>query len=68
MTTAAPTKLAYARREAAAACGVSVDVIDKAIKAGDLRAVRPTIGGRKLATILIRHTELERWLAEGGGA
>ena len=68
MTTAAPTKLAYTRREAAAACGVSFDVIDKAIKAGDLRAVRPTIGGRKLATILIRHTELERWLAEGGGA
>lgn len=68
MTTAAPTKLAYTRREAAAACGVSVDVIDKAIKAGDLRAVRPTINGRKLATILIRHTELERWLAEGGGS
>ncbi|MBP7988835.1 helix-turn-helix domain-containing protein [Candidatus Neomicrothrix sp.] len=68
MTTAAPTKLAYTRREAAAACGVSVDVIDKAIKAGDLRAVRPTIDGRKLATILIRHTELERWLAEGGGS
>ena len=68
MTTAAPTKLAYTRREAAAACGVSVDVIDKAIKAGDMRAVRPTIDGRKLATILIRHTELERWLAEGGGS
>lgn len=68
MTTAAPTKLAYTRREAAAACGVSVDVIDKAIKAGDLRAVRPTIDGRKLATILIRQTELERWLAEGGGS
>lgn len=68
MTTTAPTKLAYTRREAAEACGVSVDVIDKAIKAGDLRAVRPTIDGRKLATILIRHTELERWLADGGGS
>ena len=67
MTTIAP-RLAYNRRDAAAQVGVSVDVIDKAIKAGDLRAVRPTIDGRKLATILIRHTELERWLAEGGGS
>ena len=66
--TTTTAKLAYTRREAAESCGVSVDVIDKAIKAGDMRAVRPTIDGRKLATILIRHIELERWLAEGGGS
>ena len=67
MTTIAP-RLAYNRRDAAAQLGVSVDVIDKAIKAGNLRAVRPKVGDRKLATILIMHTELERWLAEGGGS
>ena len=67
MTTAA-AKLAYTRREAAEACGVSVDVIDKAIKAANLRVVRPKIGDRKLSTILIVHAELERWLADGGGA
>ena len=67
-TTATPHKLAYSRREAADACGLSVDVIDKAIKAGNLRAVRPKVGDRKLATILIMHAELERWLADGGGS
>ena len=67
MTTIAP-RLAYNRRDAAAQLGVSVDVIDKAIKAGNLRAVRPKVGDRKLATTLIMHTELERWLAEGGGS
>lgn len=56
-------QIAYSRRQAAETTGLSVDVIDRAIKAGDLRAVRPTVDGRKLATVLILHTELERWLA-----
>ena len=47
MTTTA-AKLAYTRREAAEACGVSVDVIDKAIKAANLRVVRPKIDQRIL--------------------
>ena len=67
MTTIAQ-RIAHNRRQAAEVSGLSVDVIDKAIKAGNLRAVRPKVGDRKLATILIMHTELERWLAEGGGS
>lgn len=59
-------KLAYSRAEAADAVGVSKDTIDDAIRAGDLRAVRPTIEGRKIRTILIAHDELARWI--GGKA
>ena len=64
----ATTRIAHNRRQAAEATGVSLDVIDKAIKAGNLRAVRPKVGDRKLSTVLILHTELERWLTDGGGS
>lgn len=55
-------KLAYTRKEAADATGLSPDTIDDAINAGDLVATRPTINGRQIRTVLITHDELARWI------
>ena len=72
MTTIAP-RLAYNRRDAAAQLGVSQDVIDKAIKGGDLPSFRLTVTDpktgkpRKLSTVMVTHEALARWVAESGG-
>lgn len=50
------TKLAYTRTEAAEATGLSPDTIDDAIRAGDLRATRPVINGRRIRTSSSKET------------
>lgn len=49
-------------KDAAEATGLSVDVIKRAIKAGDLRTGRPTIDGREIQKVVIPVAELERWI------
>lgn len=56
------SQIAYTRRQAAEQLGLSMSTIDKAIRSGDLRTVQPTIDGRRLATVLITHEELTRWI------
>lgn len=50
------TPLAYSMADAAAVCGVSIDVIRRAIRANDLPARYPT------SRPVILHADLEAWL------
>ena len=52
-------RLAYSRKEAAGACGVSEDTIRRAINTGALRAKRT---GPKGGKYLITAKALEEWL------
>jgi excisionase family DNA binding protein len=56
------TQIAYTRKQAAEQVGVSVDVIDRAIRSGDVRATRPMVDGRRISTVLVTHEELLRWV------
>lgn len=57
-TKPAPARLFLTRREAAEACGVSVDTIRRAKNTGALRAKKTSArGGREL----YRVTDLEAW-------
>lgn len=56
------TPLSYDVASAAAATGVSVDVIRRALRSGDLRAVTPKVDGRRITKLLIRAADLEAWL------
>lgn len=49
-------KLAYTLDEAAAACGVSRDVVDRAVAQGNLICVYPT------SRPVITRTELQEWV------
>lgn len=55
-------KIAYTKRQAADACGLSIDTITRAINSGDLETITPAIDGRELSKVLILASELERWL------
>lgn len=54
--------LTYTTQTAAEATGLSVRTIERAIKAGDLRATRPKVEGREITKDVILATELERWV------
>lgn len=56
------TRIAFSRKEAAEAVGLSVDTLRRAIAAGDLHTYRPRIDGREVNKELILATELERWI------
>lgn len=58
------SRLAYDKREAAEACGVSEDTIKKAIAAGHLRAKRSArdSDGDGVGKYLITRAALEAWL------
>ncbi len=58
-------KMAYTRAEAADAIGLSIDVINRAVRSGDLREDRPVIEGRTLSKGVILAAELERWITGG---
>lgn len=55
------SKLAYNAHEAADATGVSVDVIRRAVRSGDLAVVNPKVDGKPIAKWLIPAPELARW-------
>ncbi|GEM_PF-1452884 len=54
-------RITYDIASAAEATGVSIDVIRRAIRAGDLATTSPRINGRKISKPLIPAAELERW-------
>jgi len=56
------TRVAFSRKEAAEAVGLSVDTVRRAINAGDLTTYRPRIDGREIQKELILASELERWI------
>lgn len=56
------SQIAYTKKQAAEASGVSLDTIRRAIQAGDLATVQPRIDGREIQRVLVLGTELERWL------
>lgn len=58
-------KLSFTFAEAAVSTGYSVDVIRRAVRAGDLASVAPIINGRNLSRPVIVAAELERWLNDG---
>lgn len=61
-------KIAYSPTQAATAIGLSIDVVRRAIWAGDLEAVAPIVNGRTLTRRVIMCAELERWIRSGGAA
>lgn len=52
----------YNVKDAAAAFGVSRDVITRAINAGDLATLDPRVEGRPVSVRLIAADELWRWM------
>lgn len=65
VTTAPLAPVAYDTAGAAAAAGVSVDVIKRALRAGDIEARYPKVDGRTIAKPLIPADELRRWVEAG---
>lgn len=59
------TPVSYDFEGAAAATGLSVDVLQRARKAGDLAVRYPTVAGRTLAKPVIERDELARFVAAG---
>lgn len=55
--------VSYSMAGAAAATGVSIDVIRRAMRAGDLPSVYPKINGQPISKPLIRAADLDAWLA-----
>lgn len=64
MTTAAP-QLFLDRRQAAEACGVSVDLLDRAVREGKLRAKKHADRNGK---VLFRPADLTAWVEGWGDA
>lgn len=50
---------------AAAATGLSVDLIRRAYRAGDLTVRYPRIAGAQVRKPVIEYAELERWISAG---
>ena len=59
------TTLAYSKKDAAEAAGVSLDTITRAINAGDLATCDPRVHGKSIQKVIILRSELERWLTNG---
>lgn len=54
-------KITFNAAEAAEATGVSVDVIRRAVRAGDIATVTPLLNGKPMSKWLIPAAELARW-------
>ena len=59
------TPVSYDYAGASAATGYSVDVIRRAVDAGDLEVRYVTVNGRVLTKPVIQREVLERWVAAG---
>lgn len=65
MTAPTITPVSYSTEGAALATGYSVDVIRRAIRAGDLAVHYPHVDGRTLTKGSILRDELKRWVRDG---
>lgn len=59
------SKISFNLQEAAISTGYSVDVLRRAIRAGDLATSAPQVDGRTVARRVIKADELERWVESG---
>jgi hypothetical protein len=57
--------VSYDYAGASAATGYSVDVIQRAVKAGDIAARYVVVNGQTLSKPVIEADELRRWVAAG---
>lgn len=57
--------VSYSLTEAAAAVGVSKDIIQRAVRAGDLLVRYPRVDGKPISKPLVPADELQRWVAAG---
>jgi hypothetical protein len=65
MTAVAIEPVSYSYETAAAATGYSQDVLQRAVRAGDLAVRYPRVNGRALSKPVIEREELARWVNEG---
>ncbi len=65
MSPVAIEPVSFSYETAAAATGISEDMIRRAVKAGDLTPRYVEIGGRRIAKPVIEREELARWIGEG---
>ncbi|WP_030526630.1 hypothetical protein [Phycicoccus jejuensis] len=65
MTAVAIEPVSYSYETASAATGLSVDVIQRAVRAGDLEVRYPQVAGRTLSKPVIERDELARWISQG---
>ena len=56
------TPISYTAKTAAEATSLSIDVIKRAIRSGDIRATRPKVNGREIVKDVIASDELRRWV------
>ena len=57
--------VSFSYETAAAATGLSVDVLKRAVRTGDLEPRYPVVEGRAIAKPVFERAELERFIAEG---
>lgn len=57
--------VSYSLQGAAEASGISLDVIRKAMRAGDLPVHYPRVNGKPIARPLVRADDLDRWVQDG---
>lgn len=65
MVGAATARLSFTLAEAAESTGYSIDVIRRAIRAGDILTVAPLVNGRTISRRMITYSELARWVESG---
>ena len=68
MVTSKKSKVSFNLQEAADSTGYSVDVLRRAIRAGDLATSAPRVNGRTITRRVIKADELERWIESGDPA
>ncbi|MFV0634618.1 hypothetical protein [Demequina sp.] len=54
----------YILKSASEASGLSVELIRRAVRAGDLRVSNPRVAGRPISKFVIDADELRRWLLD----
>ena len=59
------TPVSYSAEGAAVATGYSVDVIRRAIRAGEIAVHYPRVNGRPLSKAAILRDDLDRWVRDG---
>lgn len=57
--------VSFSYETASAATGLSVDVLKRAVRTGDLEPRYPIVDGRPIAKPVFERAELERFIAQG---
>jgi hypothetical protein len=65
MTTVEIKAISYSYDTAEAATGISRDVIQRAVRAGDIATSKPEVDGKPTTKPLIPHDDLWAWVERG---